>query len=499
MARDRYLKLLVFLLVIKAAVLFFLVQTNQIGLSPDEAQYFTWSQALDVGYYSKPPGIAWEIFLGTHLFGNTEWGVRFFSAVIGFLLPVVVYFLGIKCKLSKEACLFAALMMAFSPVGFAASFFATTDGSMVLFFALATLIMVSNLDEPNYLLLGMTIAFGALFKWPIYLFWIYPLFFGRFNKKLFIGILISLIGLLPSLMWNMKHDFATFKHVFATVHVPQEAGLKSGNFFEFLGAQAGLFSPILFFLFIYALIFCTKNWHTLERQIKFCFWQTLSILVPFLILSFFKKMQGNWAVFAYPSAFILIAFAFVDRLYNKKLVQAGIALSLLLLAIVISVPFLEKRGMAVPYRLNAFRHQVGWDALGSALNEVGYDPSKDFLFADKYQMSSILSFYGEGQKRAYFLNLQGIRKNQFSYWPGMQEQELGKTGYFVAVENAPHLEKKLNELTVKFKNELTPFCESVQFVGIKPLFLVAGEPVKAAVIFKCTGYNGSKPSESDLY
>ena len=33
-----------------------------LDLSEDEAHYWLWSEHLDYGYYSKPPGIAWVIW-----------------------------------------------------------------------------------------------------------------------------------------------------------------------------------------------------------------------------------------------------------------------------------------------------------------------------------------------------------------------------------------------------------------------------------------------------
>src|SRR6201984_3931988 len=45
-------------------------------LFPDEAQYWVWSQKLTLGYYSKPPLVAWLIALTTGLFGDSEVAVR---------------------------------------------------------------------------------------------------------------------------------------------------------------------------------------------------------------------------------------------------------------------------------------------------------------------------------------------------------------------------------------------------------------------------------------
>ena len=46
------------------------------GLHVDEAQYWVWAQALDWGYYSKPPVIAALIAASTALLGDGLLGVK---------------------------------------------------------------------------------------------------------------------------------------------------------------------------------------------------------------------------------------------------------------------------------------------------------------------------------------------------------------------------------------------------------------------------------------
>src|SRR5882757_3440344 len=57
------------------------IASGRIELSEDEAYQWLWSKHLALSYYSKPPLIAYLQWLGTHLFGDNEWGVRFFSPV----------------------------------------------------------------------------------------------------------------------------------------------------------------------------------------------------------------------------------------------------------------------------------------------------------------------------------------------------------------------------------------------------------------------------------
>jgi 4-amino-4-deoxy-L-arabinose transferase-like glycosyltransferase len=505
MKNQHYLLTLISLLLLKACFIVGLTLYGNIGLSPDEAQYWTWSKSLDIGYYSKPPGIAWEIFLSTYMLGENVLGIRFLALVIGYLIPIATYFLCIESNLSKKAAFYAALMIAFSPIGFASSFFAITDGPMVCFMIFGMSVIAKGLREnkaPNFLILGAMIACGALFKWPIYLLWIYPLFVKRYwSKHLIFGVLISFLGLLPSLIWNLKHDFGTFKHVFSTIKTPGSvSAISQGNLFEFIGAQAALVSPILFVLLIYSFYYLVKNVKNIPSGVVFSLIFSLSTLLIFTSFAYFKKMQGNWAVFAYPAAFVCTSFVMIERKgWGKKWVKIGTAVSVVLIAMTISVPLLQKQGIGIPYKLNAFRHNMGWEHIETSLANAGYNPETNFLFGDKYQTSSILSFYGKNKKRAYFLNLQGIRKNQFSYWQKMRDTEINNTGYFVVTENSPHLEKNREKLILDYQALLNPYFDHVEYIGIAPIFTVGHQIVKGAFIFKCVKYNGLEPHETNLY
>src|SRR5262249_38304718 len=138
--------------------------------------YWTWSRALDWGYYSKPPGIAWQIWLGTKLFGHTEWGVRSLSILLSFAQSWGVYLLAVRAGLLPRTAFWCGLLMAFSPLGILGSFFAVTDVGFIVCWTGACLAVVSALQKkkvPNPLLIGAWILAGALFKWPMYCFWIF--------------------------------------------------------------------------------------------------------------------------------------------------------------------------------------------------------------------------------------------------------------------------------------------------------------------------------------
>lgn len=445
-----YFNKLALILFIKFIALSLFVIYGDLRLGPDEAQYWTWSQNLSPGYYSKPPGIAYQIAFGTSLFGNTEFGVRFGSLVIGAITPFLIWHLARKLEFDEKGAFWSAVVWALAPLGFAGSLFAITDVGMILFWILGLIVLVER--RPIWQL-GLMIALGALFKWPIYILWLLALPFIPWDKKLLPALLLSLLGLLPSLWWNWQHDFATFKHVGATLQ-GGSGNKASGNFWEFMGAQVLLLSPIFFYLLI-------RGYKDKNKKLAFVYLATFLPLAIGAFLSTFMKVQGNWAIFAYPTApFVVVA----GSRENSKWLAAGAALSVAL--IIGALAFLP------------LKHNRDWEKLAPALIASGYNPEKEFLFSDKYQNTSLLSFYGPGQKQAFFLNLKGDRLNQFSFWPGL-EKEKGRDGYYVTFDS------QLPDLNPYFKS--TEVLEP-KLLGRKPLSLIHG-----------FDFNGHLPDKSAKY
>ncbi|GAB4232271.1 MAG: glycosyltransferase family 39 protein [Chlamydiales bacterium] len=488
---------LLLILSVKSFAMLILASYGPIALGPDEAQYWTWSQSLDWGYYSKPPGIAWEIAFGTFLFGNTELGVRFGAIVLGFFLPLSVFELARSCRLHADAALMSALMLAFSPLGFLASLFATTDHGYVLFWTLSCVCLIKGIERqapPSYLILGLLIGLGALFKWPIYVFWLIVIVAILANpvlksRSLIYGFLLSLLGCLPSLVWNIQHDWSTFRHVIATILGSKGSDYAGpgGNFFDFLGAQAALVSPLLFILMLIAFIRATKSWKGLRPSLKACCLITIIPLTLYLGAALFKKMQGNWAVFVYPTAFVITGWYLIEKMrWGKIWGYAGVILSIFLFGVLVFTP--------ISYRYNPLRHCLGWRELNEILVKAGYNPSDDFLFSDHYQMTSLLSFYGPEKKQAYFFNISGRRKNQFSYWETADLKEKGKEGYFVIV--APSWTEDRQEKILK---NLQPYFEEVRLISEAPLWVIHQKPQKIALVFKGIAFKGNQPKDPEIY
>ena len=194
--------------------------------------------------------------------------------------------------------------------------------------------------------------------------------------------------------------------------------------------------------------------------------------------SFFEKVQGNWAVASFPTAFVVMAYY-----VSSRWIFTGIITSLCVIAAIVFAP--------LPYKMNPFKPGLGSEKINEALLRLGYIPEKDFLFSDRYQMTSLLSFYGPQQIRGYFFNINGLRHNQFDFWPQMKDECVNKTGYFVEFVNRQEAEHQAKLLQLKLKD----YFVDVTNVSIEPIY----KTDKVAIILRATNYSAKTPPSVNKY
>ena len=83
-------------------------------LYPDEAQYWFWAQHPALGYYSKPPLVAWLIALTTGLFGESEFAIRLSAPLLHAGTAIFVYAIGSRLY-DRRVGLWSALAYASLP------------------------------------------------------------------------------------------------------------------------------------------------------------------------------------------------------------------------------------------------------------------------------------------------------------------------------------------------------------------------------------------------
>ncbi len=464
--------------------------TASIGLMPDEAQYWTWSQNLDIGYYSKPPAIAWQIAAGTSLFGATELGVRFIALLMPIASALVIRKIVLCLVDDHHASWCAATAFILSPMGFATSFLATTDAGMVLLALCSVWWYLVLFDRPSrYAAVGVCIAIGALWKWMIYSLWIVfavELIWRRKHVLAFLGgIAISLFGLLPTVLWNYAHDWTTFRHVGATLACTHAT---IPNPVSFLLAGIALITPGFFLLALPSL-------GSKDQKVRLLSLIIGSIWLGLLAIACTRKVQGNWAVLAQAMFFPLVGVCLAQRpAWKQQPYTVAILVALLMQAVALTTPYFG----AAALHLCPFKQGMGNNQIAGVLSEEGYTPGSAFLFSDRYQTTSQLWAYGPGQHKAYFFNLHGLRNNQFCYWPGMDAECVGKNGWFVSI--IPIADKRSLKHRLKtFRRDLVPYFSHLSKPIVRPLLSPTGNAVRLMILIACQNYNGKKPQMSNKF
>ena len=100
------------------------------GLFYDEAYYAHWAESFSLGYYSKPPVVAWVIKVTTSLFGNTDWSVKLGSPILYTASSWIVFKIG-NHLFDKKVGLLASLIFASTPIIGFNSLFITTDAPLL--------------------------------------------------------------------------------------------------------------------------------------------------------------------------------------------------------------------------------------------------------------------------------------------------------------------------------------------------------------------------------
>src|SRR5688572_8004653 len=71
-----------------------LVAMSVVPLIPEEAYYWMYAQHPQLSYFDHPPMVAWAIWLGTAILGDTELGVRFVGQILMLGATGLMYLLG---------------------------------------------------------------------------------------------------------------------------------------------------------------------------------------------------------------------------------------------------------------------------------------------------------------------------------------------------------------------------------------------------------------------
>ncbi len=367
-------------------------------LYPDEAQYWFWALHPALGYYSKPPLVAWLIALTTGAFGDSEFAIRLSAPLLHAVAAGFVYAIAARLYDSRIA-FWSALGYATLPGVSLSGFIISTDAVLLPCWA-AALYAFIRAREPGgarwWLLVGAMAGLGLLAKYAM-AYWLlsalgYVLLVRAERRHLaaLIGAAgIALLIQLPNFWWNWSHDFVSYRHVRDNAELAGPL-FHPIAFLEFFGSQFGVFGPLSFA----ALLAIVAHARVLsEPRARLLATFALPTLAMMLTVSLLSRAQPNWAAPTYVSAVVLVVAWALAQGWRRAL-RVSIALNLLAAVVLFGMTdAFAAIGVAVPPKYDPLHRLRGWHRLGRDVGAMLAAHPGLTLLADDRELLAALVYY----------------------------------------------------------------------------------------------------------
>ncbi len=447
----------------------FYIAYGPLDLSPDEAHYWEWSRRPDLSYYSKGPLIAYLILITTSIGGNTELAVRFFAPFLLFFSSLFIYKLSVDIYKDTKTATLSGILLQIIPLFSTFGIIMTIDAPLIFFWTLSLLLFYRVMNNQGifiWIILGVSIGLGMLAKYSMsfFIFSIFVFIILRDRRllrssRLYLSMLIALIVFLPVIVWNINHEFVTLRHTMGHAGLYEGWRISPLSFLEFSGSQMAVLTPLFFILLISVIM------RTDDRERSFFLSFSLPVLVFFFLKSIHSKVQANWAMIGYPSLLIPLSH-YISRGWSsfsryKKIFYRVALLSLPVFFIMMHLmPFLS-----LDHRVNPAKRLMGWRELGQKVSEVSREISLNgpyFIFSDRYQISSEIAFYTDGNPVTYCADF-GRRMNQYDIWKGFHDL-VHYNAIFVTIDDMKS-EPILRQIFRKCEKEIFDIERSGRFLN----------------------------------
>ena len=303
--RWRYLGLavMVFLFVLR------LLYAGLPELLEEEAYYWNYARHMDIGFLDHPPMVAALIWLGTAVFGDTEFGVRI-GALFCWLIAAWFVNRLANVTFNRSIAFRSVLLYSLLPFFFGIGLVMTPDAPLVACWAACLYFLHLALireERGAWLGVGVSLGLGMLSKYTIVLLGPATLFFMLLDRRArpwfgrpqpYLAALLALVLFLPVIVWNANHGWASF--VFQSQGRIKDVFMFSGH--KLLADIFLLITPAGV-LALVSLLIAGKKHYSLARSndsaedrsaYLFALCMVLVPLSVFFLFSLTKEVKLNW-------------------------------------------------------------------------------------------------------------------------------------------------------------------------------------------------------------
>ncbi len=372
----------------------------------DEAYYYSWSNELAFGYFSKPPVVAWLIWLTSSLSAES-WALRLASPILYLVASLFVWHTASFWFGKKSAKWSALLFFSFPLIGFNSNFI-TTDAPLLAAWS-ASLYLLSKaftFDRTrDWVLVGLISGIGLMSKYTMGLFLIggiaflcfsdrFKVFFAR--KGPYLGAVVAFLCFLPNLLWNFENSFSSFEHT-AEISQIDNGELDLGSVAEFLAAQLLCVGPWCLILFFGRQASVSKAKDISSEGSSLMWAMTLTLLITISLLALLGQANANWAAPLLISISILMGTSVSQMTYKwKRVAISCVAANILILIVLHSYPFLLKTLNIEPTtKNNPYDRVDGWKEVIQKAQAIISIPDDSLILSNNRLILSYMVFYND--------------------------------------------------------------------------------------------------------
>lgn len=319
-----------------------LLRTALAGVTPivtDEAYAIAVGRSFSISFFDHPPIGFWlPAIVETCCGARSPLAYRVPSLVLGSISIYLLYLLGRELH-SHRAGLWSATLGALAPIVALAGVLILPDAPLLVFTLLTVLLLLKIAKAPRaqlWVMGGIALALALASKYqagliPIsVLLWMLSCSTGRrwfARPGFYVAISISLLGLLPVLIWNLQNGWASFMF-----HSGRAGGgVSVGNFGLMALGQSLYLLPVVAILGVQEII-DRANWQDPHKRLLVLI--ALGPIVMFNIIYLFSRgTLPHWStpgwICLFPLIGIRLATADFRRIKLANFVTAGALYTLL--------------------------------------------------------------------------------------------------------------------------------------------------------------------------